>query len=163
MHRISTWAGPFPTLAGSCFVRTRVVISVSSRRDGFINGADVNELVHALQSSRLVTILLYSGVAQLCLSAARGLQPNTYYQLGIIRRNLGGGGNSRILVGSVRASYMHALIAQERVYVCRVHVNGTSADTGLLSLTGVGEETRTCRAICVAGIIRRFNPWALEE
>ena len=48
-------------------MRTRVVISVSSRRDGFINGADVNELVHALQSSRLVTILLYSGVAQLCL------------------------------------------------------------------------------------------------
>ena len=50
-------------------MRTRVVISVSSRRDGFINGADVNELVHALQSSRLVTILLYSGVAQLCLLA----------------------------------------------------------------------------------------------
>lgn len=34
--------------------------------------------------------------------------------------------------------------------------------SGLLSLTGVGEVRRTCRAISIAAIIRRFNIWALE-
>ena len=35
--------------------------------------------------------------------------------------------------------------------------------TGLLSKTGVGEVRRSCRAIMIGCIIRRFNPWALEK
>ena len=35
--------------------------------------------------------------------------------------------------------------------------------SGLLALTGVSEERRSCRAISVAAIIRRFNQWALGE
>ena len=35
--------------------------------------------------------------------------------------------------------------------------------SGLLALTGVSEDRRSCRAISVAAIIRRFNQWALGE
>ena len=35
--------------------------------------------------------------------------------------------------------------------------------SGLLALTGVGEDRRSCRAISVSSIIRRFNLWAIKE
>ena len=34
---------------------------------------------------------------------------------------------------------------------------------GLIALTKVGEARRSCRAIIIAAIIRRFNQWALEQ
>ena len=35
--------------------------------------------------------------------------------------------------------------------------------TELISITGVGEVRRSCRAIIVGDIIRRFNAWGLQE
>ena len=98
-------------------MRTRVVISVSSRRDGFINGADVNELVHALQSSRLVTILLYSGVAQLCL-LCRSWSPAKYYQLPTLKCNKFRDRGQTQIFGGQRAGELHARSLRTRASLC---------------------------------------------
>ena len=35
--------------------------------------------------------------------------------------------------------------------------------SGLIALTGVGEARRSCRAVIVSDVIRRFNQWGLDQ